>query len=123
MNGYRIRQEDELLVFDEVGGSDAIEHQAGGSLVQELKPVLDSVFKFHFKVEEKQRSSTNRELVGIREGIRCLAERLQGKCVLWRNDNWPTSIIIECGSMKAELHELACDIVKITTRLRKVGTT
>ena len=63
--------------------------------------------------EEKKKSSTFRELVGIKKGLIVLADRLEGKRVLWNNDNWAASLIVRYGSMKAELHQLACEIMEI----------
>ena len=45
LNGFRIRQKEEVVTFDCQGGSDAGGHQVGGALVEELVPVQDSVFK------------------------------------------------------------------------------
>ena len=112
-NGYRIRQEEEVITFDCVGGSDAGGHQAGGALVEELQPGVDSIFKFHLSSEDQKKSSTFRELLGLKEGLELLPERLRGKRVLWRNDNWAVSLIVQFGSMKAELHDLACGIVEL----------
>ena len=112
-NGYIIRQDEEVIRFDLEGASDAGEHQVGGSLMENNEPLMNTVFKFQFKEEDKKKSSTFRELKGIKEGLLLEAERLKGKRVCWRNDNWATSLIIQFGSMKEELHSLACDIVKL----------
>ena len=96
-NGYRIRQEEEVITFDCLGGSDAGGHQAGGALVEDLQPVVDSIFKFHLSSEDQKKSSTFRELLGLKEGLELLAERLRGKRVLWRNDNWAVSLIVQLG--------------------------
>ena len=71
------------------------------------EPLMNTVFKFQFREEDKKKSSTFRELKGIKEGLLLEAERLKGKRVCWRNDNWATSLIIQFGSMKEELHSLA----------------
>ena len=80
-----------------------------------MQPVLDSIFKYHLSSEDQKKSSTFRELLKLKlkEGLELLAERLRGKRVLWRNDNWAVSLIVQFGSMKAELHDLACAIVEL----------
>ena len=61
VNGYRIRQKDQVLIFDSIGGSDAGDFQVGGALVEEMEPLEDSVFKFQLSEEEKKKSSTYRD--------------------------------------------------------------
>ena len=85
----------------------------GGSLIQFGKPVENTVFKVHLSEEEKKESSTLRELKGIKQGLELLKGTLSGKRVLWSNDNQAATLIVKFGSMRENLHRVACDIVEI----------
>ena len=78
-----------------------------------LESVWNSVFKFQLTDEEKKKSSTYRELLGIKKGLLVSADNLEGRSVLWNNDNWAASLIVRYGSMKSELHQLACEIMDV----------
>ena len=61
-------------------------------------------------LEEQKGSSTEREMVGIRAGLRLNAELLAGCEVRWTCDNWAVSVINRVGSMRPRLQELAMEI-------------
>ena len=69
LNGFRVRPDPGVTLFEYQGGSDAGGVMTGGSLIEFGKPVVGTVFKCHFDEDDKKESSTFRELIGIKFGL------------------------------------------------------
>ena len=96
--------------------SDAGGHMMGGGQIENKVVYNETVFKYSMTTEEKAKSSTWRELRGVEEGLKTLAERLKEKRVRWHNDNWAACKIIEIGSMKRDCHEVAVRIDELVKK-------
>ena len=66
-----------------------------------------------FTETDRQKSSTWRELKAVAVVLSSLMHNLADHSVKWYSDNQNVVRIIECGSMKPDLHTLALDIYKI----------
>lgn len=66
--------------------------------------------------EEKQKSSTWRELSAIEFGLQSFLPLLQGSFVKWFSDSQTACKIVQIGSMKRELHEIAIAIFEWCAR-------
>lgn len=67
----------------------------------------------NFDAWEKRKSSTWRELEGIRFAMVSSKEFIKNSNVVWNTDNKAASLIVESGSRKIELHNIAIDIYEI----------
>ena len=108
LNGQKIRREAGVqVVRPKLLYSDAGGNMARGCMAINKKVCEDSVFQVNLSEEEVARSSTYRELRGIKEGMKALAGKIAGKGVRWHCDNWSACKIVEYGSMKKDCHEVA----------------
>jgi len=89
--------------------SDASDYAAGAVFVHEKM-----VSHKNLSPIEKTKSSTWRELEGIRFSLIAFKEILRNSSVLWKTDNYATSLIVDSGSRKIELQQLAIEIYEIT---------
>ena len=90
--------------------SDAGEYLAGGVEWSRAGRKEGTEYQVHLTEEQMVASSTEREMVGMRAGLRLNLEKLQGCQVRWTCDNWAVSVICRVGSMRPRLQELAMDI-------------
>lgn len=72
-----------------------------------------SAFHKMWSLNEKDMSSTWRELKTIELTLDCFKEKLYGKAVTWYTDNQNCVLIINSGSMKLHLHKLAISILNL----------
>ena len=100
------------MLYSDAGGS-----MAGGCMIINNKVCEDSVFQVNLSEEEMLRSSTFRELRGVEEGIKALADKIRGGSVRWHCDNWAACKIVEFGSMKEDCHVVAKRINDLVRRL------
>ena len=93
--------------------SDAGERMVGG--VEWTRDGKKEGSKFHVHLSEKQQqsSSTDREMIGQRAGLRINSERLEGWSVRRICDNWATIVIHRVKSMRTRLQELALEMAKL----------
>lgn len=98
LNGFPIRSEVGVVSMEQkCWVSDAGEFLAGGVEWTKAGRKEGSEFQVHLTKEEQKASSTEREMVGQRAGLRINAQRLAGCNVRWVCDNWATSIIHRVG--------------------------
>ena len=57
----------------------------------------------NLSTEQKERSSTWRELNAINHGIESFAPLIRGRSIAWETDNQAVPIIVKKGSKKADL--------------------
>ena len=93
--------------------SDACNRQVAGPGFYGQKVAWDTAFNVVLAENERDRSSTFRELRGIEEGILANCKRLQRKTVRWGCDNWAAGKIIKLGSMKEDCHAVAVRIEEL----------
>ena len=70
-------------------------------------------------VEESSKSSTWRELEAINRSLNTIGESIRGKSITWHTDSKNVCRILEVGSKKSYLHEIA---VKIFEKLQNFQT-
>ena len=105
LNGQSIRKKaGVLVVHTKMLYSDARGHMAGGAMIMNKMVISDTVFQINLTEEEVKRSSTYRELRGIKEGLRALHLTIGRRPVRWHCDNWSACKIVEFGSMKEDCH-------------------
>ena len=90
--------------------SDAGEYLAGGVEWSLAGRVEGTEYQVRLTEEQQAGSSTEREMVGMKAGLKLNLVRLQGCEVRWTCDNQAVSIIMRVGSMRPRLQELAMDI-------------
>ena len=103
-NGYHLKRHH---AHTKVVYSDASEHGYGGYVVQNLGKIIA---KGSFTAGEKASSSTHRELLAVEQVLTGLLTHLRHESVLWYTDNWNVSRILEVGSSKNDLQDLALNI-------------
>ena len=104
VNGFAIK---EHHVINKIIYSDASDHAYGGYVMERLgNKIVHGVFSN----EEKEKSSTYRELVAVKYVLQSFANNLRHQVVLWHSDNANTAKIINNGSPKDDLQALAIDI-------------
>ena len=80
LNGQKIRREAGVqVVCPRMLYSDAGGNMAGGCMIVNEKVSDGSLFQINLSEEEVFKSSTYRELRGIKEGMKALASRIVGK--------------------------------------------
>lgn len=89
--------------------SDASDHAIGSIIANN-----NFICHKNFSPWEQGRSSTWRELEGIRFALISFKESLKNSCIEWKTDNNAASLIVKSGSKKSELHDLAIEIYEIT---------
>ena len=89
--------------------SDASSHACAGFVVD----YDNQICHLGFTETDRQKSSTWRELKAVAVVLSSLMQNLAGHSVKWYSDNHNVVRIIECGSMKPDLHTLSLDIYKI----------
>ena len=62
----------------------------------------------NFSPFKKIKSSTWRELEGIRFSLISFKEILKRSSVVWKTDNKAASLIVDSGSKKLDLHDIGC---------------
>ena len=110
-NGFPIRAKPGVVDVRQIKMvSDAGEHMAGGVEWTKDGKKGGSEFQVHLTEKQQQSSSTEREMLGQRAGLRLNAKRLEGRAVRWLCDNWATTVIHRVGSMRPRLQELALEM-------------
>ena len=104
LNGFQIKH---THAFSKIVYSDASEHGYGGYIAEKLG---DVIARGSFTHQEKGTSSTFRELLAVKNIILSLSDQLRHEAVLWYSDNWNVARILEVGSPKDHLQDLALDI-------------
>ena len=110
VNGYQLKREH---AHTKVVYSDASEHGFGGYIAQRLGNVIA---KGSFNAIEKETSSTYRELLAVEQVLASLIDQLRHESVLWYTDNWNVSRILQVGSPKSYLQDLAMRIFSLCVR-------
>ena len=111
LNGFPIRPRAGLAELKQRWFvSDAGEFQIGGVEWSLGGRVEGTDYQVRLTKEEQLGSSTEREMIGMRAGLRLNVAGLEGCEVRWTCDNKAVSIIMRVGSMKPWLQELALDI-------------
>ena len=109
-NGYAIKPHHPTaqIIF-----TDASDHSYGGYFLHRLEKVI---CQSRFTPGEKATSSTNRELLAIKCCLQSFAKHIRHEAVEVRTDNKNAVKIIQAGSKKKHLHEIAIRIFEICTR-------
>ena len=110
VNGFHLKRKH---AHTKVVYSDASDHGFGGFTAQQLGNVIA---KGTFTEREKATSSTHRELLAVEQVLVSLIKHLRHECVLWYTDNWNVSRILQVGSSKNDLQELALKIFALCVR-------
>ena len=111
LNGFPIRPRAGLAELKQRWFvSDAGEYLIGGVEWSLAGRVEGTDYQVHLSKEEQVASSTEREMIGMRAGLRLNVAGLEGCEVRWTCDNRAVSIIMRVGSMRPRLQELALDI-------------
>ena len=110
LNGYQIKH---THAFTKIVYSDASEHGYGGYIAEKLGHVIS---KGSFTEMEVGTSSTFRELLAVKYVLDSLADSLVHESVLWYSDNWNVARILEVGSSKDHIQNLALDIFALRLR-------
>ena len=103
-NGYKMRRN---TVTTKVIFSDASEHGFGGYTVTKLGK---QIAKGDFSPEEREGSSTLRELLAVKYVLQSFGRLLQNENLLWFTDNMNTPKILKVGSKKIHLTDIALDV-------------
>ena len=90
--------------------SDASSHGCGGYVVE----LSNSKCFRKFTDQEKSMSSTYRELCGVHTVLQSCINDLRGKEIKWFTDNQCVVAIVNKGSMRVHLHELALKIFDLS---------
>ena len=109
-NGYAIKPHHPTtqIIF-----TDASEHSYGGYIFKRLGNII---CQGRFTHQEQETSSTNRELLAIKTCLQSFSSQLQHEAVEVRTDNFNATTIIEKGSRKPHLHQIALHIFQICTQ-------
>ncbi len=107
LNGYAIKSKH---AFTKIVYSDASDHSFGGFVVEKLG---EKLAQGTFTDAEMYESSTFRELAAVKHVLDSFKTELAHQIVLWHSDNINTTRIINVGSPKSHLQELALEIRKI----------
>ena len=110
VNGYRIKG---MQACTKVVYTDASGHGYGGYVVERLGEICAQGY---FTEAEADTSSTYRELLGVKHVLVSLVDLLHHQSVLWHSDNFNVARILEVGSPKQHLQELALQIFRICLR-------
>ena len=117
INGFRMRKQDRVVeVVTREMYSDASDFFMAGAEFCGLEKKEGSSYQTCFNEEEREESSTFRELRAIEEGLKVRGAELQGCLVKWGCDNWAASVIVRIGSMKPRCHEVAARIVDLAKK-------
>ena len=108
LNKLNHRPIEHKLITERIVYSDASNVGCGGFIVD----VHGSECFRSWEGDEKNMSSTYRELAGVYTVLKSMPHYLQGKKVKWYTDNQCVVSIINKGSMKRHLHELSLNIYK-----------
>ena len=110
LNGSSIKQ---THAVTKIVYSDASDSGYGGYIAQKLGSI---VARGNFVPKEAQTSSTVRELLAVKYVLQSLTDHLKHEAVLWHTDNWNVSRILQVGSSKDHIQELALEIFHIRVR-------
>ena len=86
--------------------SDASKRACGALILGDKEIVSHKMFT----EQERELSSTHRELIAISYSLEAFGHLLRDSCVKWFTDNQSTARIVDVGSMKISLHELALEV-------------
>ena len=115
LSGYAIRMKPGVVsIRQRWFVSDAGEYLAGGVEWSKAGRKEGTEYQVHLTDQQQQGSSTERELVGMREGLKLFLEELEGSELRWTCDNKAVSVICRVGSMRPRLQDLAMDIWDMT---------
>ena len=103
-NGYQIKH---THAFTKIVYSDASDHGYGGYIAEKLG---DVIARGVFTEQEAETSSTFRELLAVKHVLTSLSDQLAHESVLWYSDNWNVARILEVGSPKDHIQDLALEI-------------
>jgi len=109
-NGYQIKDNH---VTSKIIFSDASDSGYGGYLVQRLGNVIT---RGDFVMQEQATSSTHRELLAVKNVLLSVHQHIKNEAVLWFSDNANVARIIDSGSTKPCLQNLAIDIFETCLR-------
>ena len=93
--------------YSKVVYTDASNHGYGGYMLQRLDTIIAHG---KFTPDEKHTSSTLRELLAVKHVLNSLTEFLKHQVVLWHSDNINVVRILDVGSSKNHLQDVALDI-------------
>ena len=91
--------------------TDASDSGYGGFLLRRLGK---DIVRGSFTPDERRESSTKRELLGVLYALQSLAHQLSHSSVRIYVDNYGASRILQVGSPKPHLHDLAVEILRIS---------
>ena len=111
INGYHIKQNHAVT---KIVYSDASDHAYGGFIAEKLGNVIA---RGSFTEAEAETSSTYRELLAVKHVLNSLSSQLAHESILWYTDNWNVSRILEVGSSKDHIQDLALQIFAIRLKL------
>ena len=103
-NGHKIRANP---IVTRIVYSDASDKGYGGYMVQRLGNV---VAQGRFSEQEKDTSSTHRELLAVRYILQSFQGILRNETIQWHSDNTNVGKIIQGGSTKPDLQKIALQI-------------
>lgn len=106
-NGLKFKNQPEIT---KICYSDASDFAYGGYIVQKLGNVIA---KGNFSVDQKEESSTYRELLAVKNVLLSVAHLLKNETVQWFSDNMNATRIINKGSTKEHLQELAIEVYNL----------
>jgi len=109
-NGFRIKPNH---LTTKVIYSDASNSGYGGYILQRLGNIVS---KGNFTEKQREKSSTYRELLAVRNILESFKEILANEAVIWHSDNYNVSRIIEVGSSKTDLQNLSIKIFETCVR-------
>ena len=104
VNGFQVKP---THAFTKVVYSDASDQGYGGYIAEKLGAVIA---RGSFTPEEAEGSSTVRELLAVKHVLHSLRKQLAHESILWYTDNWNVSRILQVGSPKNHLQDLALEI-------------
>ena len=110
-NGYKMRKN---TTTTKVIFSDASEHGYGGYVMTKLG---EQIAKGNFSAKERVGSSTLRELLAVKYVLQSFGNLLENENLLWFTDNQNIPKIIEVGSGKLHLTEVALEIFSLILKL------
>ena len=111
LNGYKIKS---MHAISKVVYTDASNSGYGGYVAQKLGNVIAHG---KFNEFEAAQSSTYRELAAVKHVLHSLKQQLKHQIVLWHSDNMNVTQIINSGSSKHHLNQLAMEIYQTCLEL------
>ena len=106
-NGFRIKSNH---LTTKISYSDASAFGYGGFIVDRLEKIIS---QGAFTQSEMATSSTYRELLAVKYILQSVGFLIRNQSVQWNSDNLNATKIIDVGSSKSYLHNIAVDIYKL----------